>query len=225
MQIELGEPSMTTRILAVAAAAFFMSPAAQAVTVEDLTSAVLNCSAQPNDPAKLSCLNQLAARLKANAEAPRAQAQPPAPAPQTRTTSAAPESPPARQEAKDRDRDKAWYDVGNLFGSSKESAPPPRRVVGTPADFGKESMGPKNDEPVPLDSIKAGVTKVSYNRYRRFIVTLDNGQVWRQTDSDTLKARFSTTEKNTVTITRGLLGSFHLSIDGLRGGYQVRRVK
>jgi hypothetical protein len=118
-----------------------------------------------------------------------------------------------------------WFGGNSETPRSSEAPRPPRRVVGTPADFGKESMLPESTEPVPLDHISAGIAKVTANFFGRFTVTLDNGQVWRQEDGDTPVARFPKDEAVTVTITRGFMDTFHLSIDGRWGTFQVKRIK
>ena len=98
---------------------------------------------------------------------------------------------------------------------------------GTPEDFGKTDIPFARNVPEPLDHITAGVANVSYNYFRQFTVTLDNGQVWRQSKSDGAVARFYTPEKHeTVTIHHGFLGSYSLTIDGQDwASYKVQRVK
>jgi hypothetical protein len=72
---------------------------------------------------------------------------------------------------------------------------------------------PERGAPADVDEIKGTVTQVVFSPYNRFTVTLDNGQVWRQIDADTAKARF---HKNgdAVTISRGAIGSYNLCLDG-----------
>ena len=55
--------------------------------------------------------------------------------------------------------------------------------------------------------------------------TLDNGQIWKQLESDSgIKARFEKGGKNTIVISRGLIGSYNANInDGPT--YKVTRVK
>ena len=79
--------------------------------------------------------------------------------------------------------------------------------------------------PQPLDHIAAKVANASYNYFRRFTVTLDNGQVWRQNESDTKVARFDGNGTERVTISRGFLNGFSLVIEGQYGTYQVKRIK
>ncbi len=50
----------------------------------------------------------------------------------------------------------------------------------------------------------------SFNPYDKFLVVLDNGQIWQQLESDSgIKAPFHKGEKNTVTISRGFIGSYN----------------
>jgi hypothetical protein len=54
-------------------------------------------------------------------------------------------------------------------------------------------------------------------------VTLDDGQVWEQMDDATVTAGRMTNPK--VTISRGLLNSFYISVEGVSDSVEVKRVK
>jgi hypothetical protein len=54
-------------------------------------------------------------------------------------------------------------------------------------------------------------------------VTLDNGQVWEQMDDATVTAGRMTDPK--VTISRGLLNAFYMSVDGVSDTVLVKRIK
>lgn len=156
-----------------------------------------------------------------------AQAAPAAPPPSTTQTVAV--RPPAAQAAKEQtQKDKsAWYDVGGWFGGT---TPKPPSEQTTAADFGSENLpapppAPGEAAPVPLDEITVGVADVAFNFYGRFIVTLDNGQIWKQLQSDTGRAHFHRHGKNVVTISRGILGSYNLVIKGRTPAYKVKRLK
>ena len=212
---------MTTRFLTFAAVAAFAFSAAHGAPQGSLAAAILDCSALPDDQAQLACFRNIAAKLKTlPAAQPQstAQAAPVAPLVPQRT------APPAPQQAA-KQEDSSWYDVGGWFGSEKEKQAQPSRVIGTPADFGNESMRFASDKPQQLDHITAGVKSVSANFFKRFTVTLDNGQVWQQANSDTAIARFSEDKKDTVTITRGILSTYTLKIEGRHGIYRVQRIK
>ena len=54
-------------------------------------------------------------------------------------------------------------------------------------------------------------------------VTLDNGQVWEQMDDATVTSGRMTNPK--VTITKGLLNAFYISVDGVSDVVLVKRIK
>ena len=191
-----------------------MFSAAQAASEQGLASAILNCAAVTDEKAQLACYNGIATQLKA------AQASAPATTPGTQPSAA-----PQDVAQAPKQEGGAWYNRGSWFGSSETHAAN-RPMVGAPADFGNETMPQTQDTgPQPLDHIAAKVANVSYNYFRRFTVTLDNGQVWRQIESDTKVARFDDNRSETVTISRGFLNSFSLTIEGRWGTYQVKRIK
>jgi len=236
---------MVTRSLAFAAAAFFAFAAAHAASEEGLADAIVKCSQQPGEQAQFACYSAIAARLKAQAAAqapapatlppPQAAAAPPPPsvAEQTQAPSVAAQAPPvaapppaaaAQAPAAPKSEGSAWYDVGSWFGGGG-TPPPKREVFGTPADFGRADMPFQDAGPEPLDHITASVASVTYNYFRRFTISLDNGQVWRQEEGDTNVARFDEDKKYLVTIRRGFLGTYTLKIEGGWGVYRVHRVK
>lgn len=82
--------------------------------------------------------------------------------------------------------------------------------------FGRESTGERDEHLV------ATVSDVSVGRDRRTIVTLDNGQVWRQGEGiSNLLLR----PGREVTIKRGSLGSYRMVSEGRAGVMWVTRVK
>jgi len=106
-------------------------------------------------------------------------------------------------------------DLSNLFGAR------------TPQQFGAERLPQQPNAaasaPEAVDSITAGVTEYSFNPLGRFVVFLDNGQIWRQLDADTGRAIFAS--GNMVTISRGAFGSYNLRLVGQNALFKVRRVK
>lgn len=196
------------------------------------------CSAQPDAQARLTCFDQLAGKLRAGvAIVPQASASAtpqsaptytPTPAAQT---PAAPTQTPAQafgQPAPETSKEKSsWYDVGGWFGGDDA----PRVTTGTPAEFGAESVpAPKatpGNPPPPqrLDHFSAKVASVAFSGTGRFTVTLDNGQMWKQIDADTGTARFSKNGEDSVTISRGILGSYNLVVEGHAALFKVRRIR
>jgi hypothetical protein len=57
----------------------------------------------------------------------------------------------------------------------------------------------------------------------RFVVTLDNGQVWRQLSADAGKAQFR--DRNRVVISRGFWHSYDLKLNSMNAVFKVERVK
>ncbi len=104
----------------------------------------------------------------------------------------------------------------------------------TPDKFGSEALQatpppqqPAAEEPPPpeaIDSITAKVTEYSYTPFGKFIIFLDNGQVWRQVEGDSDKADFHGSD-NTVAISRAVLGSYALSINSSSKTFKVKRIK
>ncbi len=95
------------------------------------------------------------------------------------------------------------------------------------AKVSPDQFGFRNAKPVPdgVDHIAAHVSKISINRDSgRFIVTLDNGQVWRQVPDDDSRQRWDRGVLGSVaTISYGAGLTFNLSVgEGIL--YKVERV-
>ena len=126
-----------------------------------------------------------------------------------------------------KDEQKSWfgYDIGSLFSSGAATKQT------TPQQFGQESTGQgkvdqRNLEQTEVNDITVGVTDYSYNPFGKFIVFLDNGQVWREQDGDNDRAHFSGDPKdNKVTISRGAFGSYNMAINDAHHQFKVIRVK
>ena len=128
---------------------------------------------------------------------------------------------------KERDSDhRAWYDPGRIFGTSPAQQTQPEQ-------FGSESLKPPvNDgsnsappRPEPIESISAGVTDYTIDSLGHFVVVLDNGQVWKQSQNDNDHARFRKNRPNAAVISRGLLGGYGLVLNDGVASYTVRRIK
>ncbi|HEY4114126.1 MAG TPA: hypothetical protein VGM17_08705 [Rhizomicrobium sp.] len=175
--------------------------AAMAASRDDVIEAMGKCAAVADDKARLACYDALAPRVRD------AMATPP--------TSLDHE--PTKQEQE------SWFgfDIGSLFGGGS-TAPT------TPEQFGKERTQEADQarQHEEIDGISAGVTEVAFTPFGQFILFLDNGQVWRQIPGDADRAHFkSKAADNEVTITRGLLGSYNITINDSAKLYKVTRVK
>jgi|SRR5437762_9095715 len=182
-----------------------MSPAI-AGPRDDVLEAMGKCVALANDKARLACYDAIAPRLR------NALATPPA---------ALGRNPTAEEQ-------KSWFgfDVSSLFGGG--SMEPTK-----PEEFGKERTVEAQQAREQaqatgqvVESITANVTEVAFTPFGQFIVFLDNGQVWRQLQGDSDRARFKSNPRdNQVTISKGFIGSYNLSINDSDKLYKVTRVK
>jgi hypothetical protein len=200
---------MKQRLIAVTCLALFTwAPGAKAQTTADTLRALDQCGSIADEHQRLSCFDQLGPQVKgALLRIPGAKA-----------------GPPTAQEQKN------WFgfDLGGLFGSA-----PAQQT--SPDKFGSDQLPQKpqpkqetasgDETPLEtLDSISAGVSEVSFTRYGKFIVFLDNGQVWRQIEADTDKASFES-GGNTVKISRAMFGSYQLTVNDSAKVFKVKRVK
>ena len=69
-----------------------------------------------------------------------------------------------------------------------------------------------------LEQLRATVVKRKKDPYGKWVITLDNGQVWKQSESASF--RFPSEQ---VTIERGVLGAFYLRADGQNKSIKVKR--
>lgn len=98
----------------------------------------------------------------------------------------------------------------NLDATETQSAPQ--------NSFGLEKrMAEQKSEEV--SELRAVVGKVEETQRGKLIITLQDGQIWRQTDSQIL----SLSAGDSITISRGMLGAFYLSKDGRNQSIRVKR--
>ncbi|TMO07560.1 MULTISPECIES: hypothetical protein [unclassified Pseudoalteromonas] len=85
-------------------------------------------------------------------------------------------------------------------------------------DFGLEhkEIAKEND-----DEITAAVSSIEEAAYGELIITLDNGQQWRQIGSDSMRLKTA----DTIVISRGVFNSFLLKKDGQNRSIRVKRTK
>ncbi len=173
---------------------------------DDALNAIAKCASVADDHARLACYDAAAPQVKAAVAAP--------PAPEVAAT------PPPQESSK------SWFGLPDIFGGR-----PPQT---TPQQFGNDQMPapppppPAPGEPAPapvLDSITVAVSNYAFDPFDHFTVFLDNGQIWQQLEGDVGQAHFSRSSPNKVTISRGALGSYDLSINDQDRSYKVKRLK
>jgi hypothetical protein len=183
----------------------FLDGTALAGPRDDILEAMGTCAAVADDKARLACYDTLSPRLKDALATPPATLQ----------------HPPTKQEQE------SWFgfDIGSLFGlgsSAKQT---------TPQQFGSETT-PQGQaaqavvETEEINSITAVVTDYSFGPFGKFIVFLDNGQIWRQAEGETDQARFlRNPQDNKIAISRGAFGSYSMQINSSNKVFKVVRVK
>ena len=113
----------------------------------------------------------------------------------------------------------ACYD--QAFGKPAEPvATPPEAQFGYTEQEAKRQAG-KAPEPEGPKAITAAVTSLDRQRDGKFVVTLDNAQVWSQSE---INSQADVAVGDTVTVRRGVLGSY-LLVTKAGIGTRVRRVK
>ncbi|HUO01209.1 MAG TPA: hypothetical protein VMU31_00405 [Rhizomicrobium sp.] len=152
---------------------------------------------------RLECYDNLARSVAGNASAPARPGAPPSPA-----AAAAP--PPRPNQAQ------PPADFGYAAGT------PSRQT--TPESFGSENIA-KPPPASPVDSITSTVTSFSFTPQGHFILTLGNGQVWRQIEGDVGRPDLRAKHVRSVKISRGLFGSYNLSFSDQTGRFKVDRVR
>ena len=94
---------------------------------------------------------------------------------------------------------------------------PPSEQLGAEQIHPLGSQGPK--------SLHLAVASVSFSPTGHFIVTLADGEVWRQVEGDSDKPDLHRKIPRSVTITRGFIGSYNLVFSDQTGRYKVDRIR
>lgn len=105
-----------------------------------------------------------------------------------------------------------------VIAASAEPAQQPIETTTAENEFGLEHK-PKTEK--LADSIVANVLSIKKNPYKKYIITLDNAHVWKQSDSTKLKISVG----EAVIVKRGSLGSFFMSKEGTNKRLRVKRLK
>lgn len=195
------------RLVAMSAllAAFAASPAF-ADERSDAAAAILSCSVVKGDKARLKCFEKALAPLRQ--AFPEAAAIAGARAEEARLA--------AKEEAKE--------DFGLPAVVANADKPFEEKAFGA-EDLPKTAKADDEDFG-DVDSIEANVTEVGHSLNGKLIVFLDNGQIWRQLDSDKSDPYIRRKSDGlTAVVKRGALGSYVVRISGTHDAFKARRVK
>lgn len=126
----------------------------------------------------------------------------------------------------------ACYDAAQPPHSA---ATPPARPGPAPSHYPEFGNVPRAQAPEPPSSgapasarsgkLVAVVVSYSLAPSGRFTIVLDNGQVWKQVESDDGVAQFRKQGRNIVTISKGFLWSYDLKLNAMSAVFKVTRVK
>lgn len=187
-------------------AAFCLTPIlANAAPGDDLLRALGQCAKLAGAPERLACYDRLAPQFTA-----------------LRQTASAPPPPKTKEQLKE-DKE-SWFGL-DIFGGGEN------KPQTTPQQFGEERVEKTPEQAVEarqeeIDSITAKLSDYARNSYGKFIVFLNNGQVWAQLQADSGKAQFTRDPKDiTVTVERAFMGSYSMTISGNTKLFKVKRLK
>ena len=94
-----------------------------------------------------------------------------------------------------------------------------------PQNLGREELR-TNPPPAPgEDRLSATISDFQRDPTGRFTIVLSNGEVWQQIAGDTGVAQYHPGKPQSVTISKGSLGSYDLRFEGRNVSFKVRRLK
>lgn len=98
----------------------------------------------------------------------------------------------------------------------EQSAPtPPKQEMA--AEFGLKKPRPDAE----IEEITSTVKTITQDVHKKLLITLENGQQWRQIDREYLNIQVG----DRCVVKRGAIGSFLLGIEGMKKKIRVRRVE
>ena len=107
---------------------------------------------------------------------------------------------------------------------SATAAPQPP-VEGLGAEQVTARMRTNREEPQRPESVDARLEDFAVTRDGFIVFFLDNGQVWRQASADGARLRLSSKRDYAVSVAKGALSGYRLTIKELRRAVLVERIK
>ncbi|HXZ67405.1 MAG TPA: hypothetical protein VEH07_02350 [Alphaproteobacteria bacterium] len=227
---------MMVRGLMIAIALSLAAGTALADSKDDVLQAMIKCADTSSKKARLKCFDAASPALRAlyprSPEAapatPVASGAPaapsiPAPATAAAATPAAPVSAVASAQPTP-EQQKSWF--GLHLGAHKQRQTEPAQFGGETVSKETKAAEGMPEPPKEIDEISATLTDYAKTSFGKIIVFLDNGQVWRQAESDSGSVLFkSKPGDNKVVISRGPFNSYSMIVN--KGGalIKVQRIK
>lgn len=117
---------------------------------------------------------------------------------------------------------------GSAGPETMAAAEPPPAVSGLGAEQVERRLR-KDDKLAEADAeqaeVTAAVVEAGETALGKALLVLDNGQVWRQRDSDRNRIRLSSKQKYTVTIKAGMISGYRIHINELGRTFVAERVQ
>ena len=180
---------------------------------DNVPPAIAACKAIVDDRQRLQCLDDAIAGV----------AQPAGGTDQTRERELAQrELELKRREAELQAKSEAAEKSGSLFGIRLSPSKPDSLAT---AAAGLVPHNVERGSDGVVDAITASVRKWTYDASGRITMVLENGQVWRQTDTAEVYLAPNWKKPHRVRISRALLGNFAMTVDGKNKSYSVRRIE
>lgn len=202
---------MNTRLLLLIAAAALPSMALAQTPSEPLE-ALFACQAVSDNAQRLTCLDAAVAALRSDTES-------------------------GSIVAIHRDDVEAAEEATfglRIPGFSLPSLPRFSAPRGTASDLAAadQATGPSSGHAVSRDSAgqidrieNLAIASIGFNRSRRLVVTLENGQIWQQLDSDSTHIARSTSANDSVTIRSAALDSYMMRVGENGRWFRARRTQ
>ena len=117
--------------------------------------------------------------------------------------------------------------------ASEDASPVHAERAEAPTGLGAEQVlarrssrgeAPKEDKP-PKERITVQISEIVYTRTGRTLFFTEDGQIWRETDSQPVGRRLSTKKQYLAEITQSMFGGYRMDIDGVRRIIKVERLE
>jgi hypothetical protein len=181
----------------VRAAAAAMATGATLALAQPLPPALQACARLTQDSERLACFDREVAAGRA-----------PVGGAAVKSAAAAPATPPADAHT-------------GATGAGTAAAPlTPEQKLGLSGEGVRKLEAKQGTKPAEVRRLTAHITSVSRNASGRMVLTLDNGQVWRQAES---RSTFEAAPGDVAIISPGALGSFFLAT-GSHNWTRVERI-
>lgn len=197
--------------LAIAILAVSFTSACLAQTSAPVPQNLLACSKVQDAAERVRCYDaQIAAMSSATATTPAPGATTAPSAAAASATAPAPRAPAPAASSATAPAPRASASVGASAAAATAASAPAAAESARAAQFGQEELPqaarpPRNKEDESLSSRITALNVVGANKY---LISLENGQVWRQKESDHIASFFHVGDD--VRIERGMLGSYRL---------------